>query len=144
MSAADILCSAVGGPYTNMGDVMKARVLLACAAMSVAAIGFAGTAVADPANGAYRGTVTDVTDPGHGLTVGTQLSFFLNSCGPDCTKMTAKNIDSDLQRSGDVWSGSNTTPDGSTCGLSLSNDARTLTLDCPGAMVAHYSVTKVG
>ena len=115
------------------------RVLTIATTLAATAVGLAGPAAADPLQGAYKSVVTDISAPTESLEVGAALNFFLQPCGPDCTKLVAQQFGAELHLQGDAWNGVGP----GNCGLSLSGNAATLTLDCPGEFVAHYAVTKV-
>ena len=108
--------------------------------VTVAALGFAGAASADPAPGGYNGVVDTVSESGHGLEVGDDLDFFLNTdCGADCISFVAPKVNAQLHRSGGVWTGRSNGQ--SECDVTLVNDAAGMTVAC-GATTAHFNLVK--
>ena len=112
-----------------------------------AAIGFAGSASAEP-SGSYTATVT-TGNPAIDLNVGDVVAVSFTPCGPACTHLQIGRIDSfqsDLALQGDTWVGTRTSNTGEhVCTYTMDSSVSVLTSDCPGYRSAIvYALSKNG
>lgn len=97
------------------------QIVFTVVAMTGAAVGQAGPALADPPSGSYTGTVLN----GSGVyEEGSTAPFTMNSCGPECLHLSQSGSGWDLHRQGGNWVGSDA--EGTE---SLDENALLLTLD---------------
>jgi hypothetical protein len=79
------------------------RGLAAAAILAGAAVGFAGPAAADPAEGPYTATMLDAG--ASGKQIGSTTIWTLSPCGQDCTHVQTGGPGFDLHRQGATWTG---------------------------------------
>lgn len=69
--------------------------------VSVAAIGMAAPAAAEPLDGAYDATVTG----GNVLDIGQRSLWVFDPCGPDCARRNVMGSEVEFHLQGDTWTG---------------------------------------
>jgi hypothetical protein len=109
-------------------------------------VGLAPVAAADPVDGMYAATITQVTPP-NPVAIGKAMTVIFSSCGPTCTKLLSDSNTAffgDLQQQGNLWIGSVTSGvNGGVCTGTLDGGALSLILDCPAEPLnVHYALTR--
>ena len=111
-----------------------------------AAVGLASPASAAPLSGSYTATITDLNPPWSQAGPGDAMDVTLNPCGPDCTTFAAPKVPhpwtTDLHLQGNTWTGTQPDVGFGTCPMTLDNNSRALTIDCPAIPTTiHFALT---